>query len=178
MASIVIPKLQIYNEDNTNVQDTWNVGTLDLASADNHESNVLVINVWNNRGGNSDVPDLVGCKIATRSVNGDLINCQVVTGQWVQACVDSTASIDPSTGQKIFSAIGADSLGREIACDVAHQGASGDDKTNCIIKGTANNGEPTVAIDNYSKISLKVKPPTNAEAKVHYFKTRISGYYI
>ena len=172
------PKLAIYNAENLNIQDTWNVGTLDLSSEDNHESDVLVINVWNNRGGVSDVPDLVGCKVATRSVNGDLINCQVVTGKWVEACVDSTASIDPSTGQKIFSRIGADEYGREISCDVAYQGATDDDKTNCVIKGTANNGSPDIALQNYSKISLKVSPTLNSEAKVHYFKTRISGYYV
>ena len=170
--AVITPILKIYNSSSIKIQDSWNAGELDVSNKDHSESSELVINVWNNKGGNTNVPDLVGCNITTKNISGDNTDEQVVTELWVQACVDSMASTD-STGRKIFSKIGG-----ETVCKVAHQGATGIDKTNCVLKGTANNGNPTTATNNYSKITLKVKPTINASQGVHYFKTRISGYYV
>ena len=171
MAAISVPIIRIYNAANSVVQDAWNAGEIDIANSSSFESSELVINVWNNKGGTGTVPDLVGCNITTKNVNGDNTDEQVVTEKWVQACVDSMASTDAS-GRKIFSPIGGSTV-----CLVAHQSASGSDKTNCVIKGTPNNGGLT-EINNYSKITLKVVPTINARSGVHHFKTRISGYYV
>ena len=173
MAETAVPKISIYNSDNTSFQDTWNAGELDLSRSDSFESNVLVINVWNNRYGNEDVPDLVGCNITTKNIHGGMTDEQVVTERWVQCCVESTAS-SPTT----FSPIGVDDNGNELVCGIAHQNPSEYDKTNFVIKGTANSGNAGVATDNYSKISLKIVPTINGRLGVHNFKTRISGYYI
>lgn len=172
------PKLQIFNETHTAIQETWNAGTLDIGSGESFESQEKVINVWNNKGGVENVPDLVGCTITTKNINGDVINSQVVTEQWVKVCVDSMASTD-SAGRKIFSPVGYNPTTKEvIKCDIAHQNASADDKTNCVIKGTANNGSATDALNNYAKITIKIVPEIKAMIQTHYFKTRISGYYV
>ena len=164
----VIPIISIYNEDNSTIQESWNAGELDLSDSDSFESNVLVINVWNNKYGDEDVPDLIGCNITTKNIHGDNTDEQVVTEKWVQACVESTA-----TSPDLFSPIGG-----ETVCKVAHQNADEEDKENGVIKGTANNGNPSTDTNNYSKISLKVVPTINGLLGVHNFKTRISGYYI
>ena len=168
MADISIPKIDIYNANNSAIQEDWNVGELDLSDNTAFESNVLVINVWNNRYGTENVPDLIGCNITTKNIHGDNTDEQVVTEHWVQACVESTAET-PET----FSKIGGD-----LVCGIAYQNAEGLDKENKIIKGTANSGNPTTDTVNYSKISLKVVPTINGSLGVHNFKTRISGYYI
>ena len=168
MAETSIPRLEIYNSSNNRVQDSWNAGELDLSRSDTFESGVLIINVWNNRGGNTDVPDLVGCNITTKNIHGDNSDEQVVTEQWVKCCVESTAST-PTT----FSPIGGDTV-----CGIAYQNATGDDKANFVLKGTANNGDASTALTNYSKISLKIVPTINGILGVHNFKTRISGYYV
>lgn len=164
---MAIPIISIYNSDNSNIQDSWNAGELDMSNSNSFESDVLVINVWNNRYGNTNVPDLVGCNITTKNIHGDDTDEQVVTEKWVQVCVDSTAS-SPTT----FSPVGGTTV-----CTVAHQNASGTDKTTGVIKGTANNGS-TNNTNNFSKISLKIVPTINGRLGVHNFKTRISGYYI
>lgn len=166
--SAVIPIISIYDEDNAVIQESWNAGELDLSNSDSFESNVLVINVWNNRNGTEDVPDLIGCNITTKNIHGDNTDEQVVVEKWVEACVESTAS---SPG--LFSEIGGDTV-----CKVAHQNANEEDKENGVIKGTANGGNPSIDTDNYSKISLKIVPDINGLLGVHNFKTRISGYYV
>lgn len=173
MAEINIPIIEIYNEDNTSYQDSWNAGEIDLSRSDSFESNVLTINVWNNRNGNTDVSDLVGCNITTKNIHGGMTDEQVVTERWVKCCVESTAS-----SHTTFSDIGATDDGRELVCGIAHQNAVGDDKENLVLKGTANGGDPSIATDNYSKISLKIRPTINGRLGVHNFKTRISGYYV
>lgn len=169
--ALAVPILKIYNYNHSDTQDSWNAGELDVSNQDTYESTEFVINVWNNKGGNTNVPDLIGCNITTKNINGDNTDEQVVTEKWVQACVDSVASTD-SSGRKIFSKIGG-----ETVCGVAYQNATGTDKTNHVLKGTANNGTSS-ATNNYSKITLKVKPSINAIQGIHYFKTRISGYYV
>ena len=164
----IIPIITIYNEENTLIQESWNAGELDLSDSESFESNVLVINVWNNRKGIEDVPDMLGCNITTKNIHGDNTDEQVVTEKWVHACVESTAS-----SSTLFSPIGG-----ETVCKVAHQNADDEDKENGVIKGTANNGNPSIDTINYSKISLKVVPTINGLLGVHNFKTRISGYYI
>lgn len=163
-----IPIISIYNEDNSLIQESWNAGELDLSDSDSFESNTLVINVWNNRNGAEDVPDLVGCNITTKNIHGDNTDEQVVTEKWVHACVESTA-----TSPDLFSPIGG-----ETVCKVAHQNSDEEDKENGVLKGTANNGNSSTDTNNYSKISLKVVPTINGLLGVHNFKTRISGYYI
>lgn len=168
MADISIPIIDIYNAEHSAIQEDWNAGELDLSKSDSFESNVLVINVWNNRYGNEDVPDLVGCNITTKNIHGDNTDEQVVTEHWVRACVESTAE-NPDEFSKI---------GGELVCGIAYQNAEGTDKENKVLKGTANSGNPTVDTTNYSKISLKIVPTINGVLGVHTFKTRISGYYI
>lgn len=171
------PIIKIYNENNTAIQSTWNAGELDVSSSDSYESDVLVINIWNNKGGSTNVSNLIGCNITTKDINGEH-NEQLVTEQWVKVCVDSTASTDES-GSKKFSPVGYDeSIGKSIVCDVAYQGATGTDKTNCTLKGVANTGVASASKTNYSKVSLKIIPGVNAIAAVHHFKTRFTGYYI
>ena len=167
------PIIRIYNENNSKIQETWNAGVLDLSSSESFESDEKVINVWNNRFGTTDVPDLIGCNITTKNINGDDIYEQVVTETWVRVCVDSIAQTDPSTGKKIFSEVGG-----PIVAGVASQGATEEEKKEFVIRGSANNGVPDDSLVNYSKITMKVVPTLNAKVTVHEFKTRISGYYI
>ena len=160
MADNSKPILQIYNANNTAPQESWNAGELDVSNPDAYVSGNLVINVWNNKGRNTAVPDLVGCNITTKNINGDNTDEQVVTEKWVHACVDSMSSS--------FSPIGGNTV-----LPIAHQNASSADRT----KGTANNGS-TSATNNYAKITLKIVPGINASREIHYFKTRVSGYYV
>ncbi len=172
MASVA-PIIKIFDEADR-IKDTWNVEDIDVHNADQFESNPLVIYVWNNKGGDSNVPDLHGTYITTKNIQGDDINEQAVTDKWVQACVDSLASLDDSGGKK-FTQIGGSS---NVAPICAQGNLTDDEKNDRVIKGTTNIGDKNNDYANYAKITLKVVPDINAIPGIHYFKIRIAGYYM
>lgn len=172
MASVT-PIIKVFDEADR-IKDTWNVEDIDVHNADQFESNPLIIYVWNNRNGDDPVPDLQGTYITTKNIQGDNINEQAVTDKWVQACVDSLATVDTTTGKKKFTQIG----GETIAPICAQGNITAAEKNNYVIKGTGNTGDKNNDYANYSKITLKVVPDINAIPGIHYFKIRIAGYYM
>ena len=60
------PLIGIYNETNTALQATWDVGIVRAQVA----SDELTINIWNNRTGATDVSDLREPMLAVLDPNG------------------------------------------------------------------------------------------------------------
>lgn len=162
------PIITIMDATGTNQFNFWHLGVVRSLETTPEQ----VIKVWNNKGGATSVSDLLNTTITTLNVNGGDTDEQVVIDKWVQVCVDSVAVAD-GTGIKPFVNIG----GAQTA-PVAYQTATGDDLTNGVIKGTANDGTEANSQTNYSKITLKMTPPLNATAGSHSFKIRVQGYYI
>jgi hypothetical protein len=160
------PNLVIMNSDNTQALTEWHLGTLKLLV----ESSVLEINVWNNKGGNTDVPDLVNTKITTTDINGGTDE-EAVENKWTYVLINSTAKTD-ANGQKLYEQIGGNAMS-----NVAADGVTGTDLSNFIIKGTANDGTVANSKKNYSNIKLKVIPPASANGNSHQWKLKIYGEF-
>ena len=153
------PIISIMNADNTKPVTEWYLGTLRTGTT----SKELEINVWNNKGGSVDVSDLVDVKVTTVD--------EAVRDKWTQALVYATAPVG-ADGSKQFVAIGANSY-----VGVASNGAAGDDLTNHVIKGTANDGTVSNSTTNFANIRVRVVPALNASKDVHNWRLKIQGYF-
>ena len=152
------PIISIMNADNTKPVTEWYLGTLRTGTT----SKELEINVWNNKGGSVDVSDLVDVKVTTVDENGvnETSAEEAVRDKWTQALVYATV------------AIGANSY-----VGVASNGAAGDDLTNHVIKGTANDGTVSNSTTNFANIRVRVVPALNASKDVHNWRLKIQGYF-
>lgn len=163
------PIISIMNADNTKPVTEWYLGTLRTGTT----SKELEINVWNNKGGSVDVSDLVDVKVTTVDENGvnETSAEEAVRDKWTQALVYATAPVG-ADGAKQFVAIGANSY-----VGVASNGAAGDDLTNHVIKGTANDGTVSNSTTNFANIRVRVVPALNASKDVHNWRLKIQGYF-
>lgn len=161
------PIITIMNSSNSTAVSEWHLGTLKSTVP----SDILSINVWNNKGGAVDVSDLVDVVITTVNINGGNTDEEAVVNKWTYACVTATATAG-SDGVKKFTQIGGDT-GTPVAAD----GVSGNDLTNHVIKGTANDGTSANSRKNFASIKLKVIPPVNASAGSHRWRVKIQGYF-
>lgn len=160
------PIITLLDSTNTTPVSTWSVGTVKAGNP----SDVLEVNVWNNKGGASAVSDMrdavITCKDGSGENTGD-----VPVGKWMNVLVDSTADIDGGTSEKLYSAIGGDQSrplrGKTVLSSV------GD-----VIKGTVNDGTTANSGDNYCNCKFKVVVPINANPGTHQFKLRFQGYYV
>lgn len=162
------PIITICDKNDRGINSPWGVGTLDVNNGSAvPQSETKEIHIWNNKGGIESAADLVSSYITTKNINGDNLNEQLVTDKWVQANYKNE-SISTLNG---FHAIGGDDI-----LEICSDSATGIDKENHVISGTANSGSATDT-SNFATVRLKVVPKINALKGLHQFKVRISGYY-
>jgi hypothetical protein len=159
------PVIGLYDSTHTNVVSTWAVGTVKAGQ----DSSVLEVNVWNNKGGATDVSDIVEATIGCKDGNGENTG-DVPANKWLQALVNTTAAVDGSSN-KIYTAIGGDTT-----CPLRAEGVAA--ATGDVIKGTANDGTSANSAVNYSNCKLKVSVPINSKSGDFAFKVRFQGYYV
>lgn len=160
------PIITFMNRDNSQVITEWHLGTIKALV----ESDVLEVNVWNNRGGATDVSDLVDVQVTTTDINGGTDE-QAVTDKWVYACVEATAT-EGTDGSKQFVQIGG-----SASAPVAANGATDENLTNHVIKGTANDGSVANSRLNFATIQFKVIAPHNSTAGLHSWRIKVQGYF-
>ena len=163
------PIISIMNKDNTDVVSEWYTGTLRTGIA----SDELEINVWNNKGGSTDVSDLIDVRITTVDENGvnEGSDEQAVKDCWTQASVFATAGV-AIDGTKMFYPIGAKKF-----VPVAANSATGAYLTNHVIKGTANDGTVANSKLNFANVRLKIIPAINTTKDIHSWRLKIQGYF-
>ena len=160
------PIITLYDATNTSQVTEWHVGTVKAGNP----STVLEVNVWNNKGGATAVSDMRDCMISCKDGNGENIG-DIPAGKWMNVLVNSTADVDATSGEKIYSAIGGDTS-RPL------RGQSVTAATGDVIKGTANGGTAANSGENYCNCKFKVVVPINANPGTHRFKLRFQGYYV
>ena len=153
------PLISIYNIDHTAFQTTWDVGTIRATQP----SPELVINVWNNRGGSNDVSDLREPTLAVLDANGLTADTPVPRDKWVQVNVES---VDGNSNT--WTAIGG---------NVTKVLRANNFVTDDVIKGTANNGDPTMYSQNVCTVKLRLVAPLNSDPGDFSFKVRLTAYF-
>lgn len=153
------PLIGIYNKDNTAFQSTWDVGII----RSQIPSDELIINVWNNRGGATDVSDLKEPVLAVLDANGLTSDTPVPKEKWVQVNVESVDGDDTT-----FTPIG----GTTTKVLRANSGVITDE-----IKGSTNNGDPIMYPQNVCTAKLRVVAPINSISGDFTFKIRLTAYF-
>lgn len=154
------PIITILNDSEVTVA-SWDAGTVQA----DHDSSVLTLRVWNNKGGSTAVSDLKDVSITTLDTDGGT-STDVVVGKWVRVNVpalDGSSTSWTSIGGATVKNVRADGL----------TSAAG-----YVIRGTTNDGTLTGATPNYATIRLKVHVPLNATPGTKVWKTRLNGYYV
>ena len=153
------PQIAIYDSTDSVLVNTWDIGTLKAQVP----SDVLTINVWNNKGGATTVSDLKEAYLMVLDNSGDTAVDDVAKNKWIQVNVPSVDGNDET-----WTPIGG-TYGKDIK---ANSGVS--DNT---IKGIANDGIAANSPENVATISLRAVAPPNSEPGVKLFKVRLNGYY-
>lgn len=152
------PSVSIYNRNNSELVSVWELGTLKAQK----ESDVLTINIWNNKGGVTSVSDLKEACLMVLDAVGDTANDDVAKNKWVQVNVPS---ID---GEDLWTPIGG-SVTKDLQANSGVEGNS--------IAGVANDGKIANSPENVCTINLKVVAPANSNPGNKYFKIRLSGSF-
>lgn len=153
------PQIAIYNASNTELVSTWDVGTLKAQKP----SEVLTINIWNNKGGITAVSDLKEAYLMVLDSVGDTANDDVAKDKWVQINIPS---IDGNAN--VWTPIGGTD-GKDLKAN----GVNGE----FTIKGDANDGTAGTSYNNVATVNLRIVAPPNSTPQDHYFKIRIVGYF-
>lgn len=151
------PQISIYDHTNSELVSTWELGTLKAQKP----SDVLTINIWNNKGGVTTVSDLKEVYLMILDAVGDTANDDVAKDRWVQVNVPS---VDGNT--ETWTPIGG-TIGKDLK---ANSGVVGN-----TISGVANDGIASNSVENVCTVNLRVVAPANSVAGGHYFKARIIG---
>ena len=156
------PSITVVNDATNTTITNWSVGIVKA----NQSSNVLAIQIWNNRGGSTALSDLRDASITALDINGGNTS-DPVANLWLHV------NVPTMDGPSTWTAVGGTTTkfirGESIS---ATQGN--------IISGVANDGNAATQASqgNYTKVNLRVDVPINATPNTYNFKTRINGYYI
>ena len=150
------PIVSWYNFDNTTQVTQWQIGTVDAGTV----SEDVTFLIWNNRGGSSDVSDMINCTITTKDVAGGNTG-DLVTGRWIEVRVDTM-------GESTFTPIGGTVTKSIKAGGTAPAGT---------IKGTVNDGTKNNSPDNFAQVTLHANVPSIAVAGNVDFLLRVSYQY-
>ena len=153
------PQIAIYDASHSQLVNTWDVGTLKAQKP----SEVLTINIWNNKGGVTAVSDLKECYLMVLDSVGDTANDDVARDKWVQVNIPS---IDGNSD--VWKPIGG-THGKDVR---ANSGM-----TENTISGMPNDGIAANSLENHCTIHLRVVAPPNSTPKDHYYKIRLVGYF-
>ena len=167
------PQPVLYNKDNTQVEFTWDIGTVRAQEP----SNVLEVNLWNNKGGNVLVSDLKDAYISVLDYDADTAKGDVAKNKWVQIYVPS---VDGPVNEEIddynneyyndkWTAIGGDTI--------KYLRANGITSDEYIISGEQNDGDMTNSSNNVCSFKLRIFAPPNSTAGQKLFKVKLNAYY-
>jgi hypothetical protein len=164
------------------VSTPFNFGVIDADDL----SPVYTFNIWNNKGGTTDVSKMEDCTITTRDMSGGLGNTvgseiEVVKNNWFHAQVDSLGETDLSQESS--------RIGKDYSKPIGTTGSTKKDNAGVSyptpitpaakeILGVKNNGNPTDAAGNYATVSLQADVPLEAKSGQQSFKIRVSYRYV
>jgi hypothetical protein len=153
------PQIAIYDSTDSTLVSTWDIGTLKAQVP----SDVLTINVWNNKGGAVPVSDLKEAYLMVLDNTGDTAVEDVAKNKWIQVNIPSVDGNDET-----WTAIGG-TYGKDVK---ANSGVV--DNT---IKGIINDGVAANSPENVCTINLRAVAPPNSDPGVKLFKVRLNGYF-
>jgi hypothetical protein len=153
------PQISVYDASNTSLVSNWNIGVLKAQVP----SNVLTINIWNNKGGSTAVSDLKEAYLMVLDSNADTANEDVARDKWIQI---NEPSVDGNSD--IWTPIGG-SKGKDIK---ANSGV-----TDNMISGIANDGTAANSPKNVCTVNLRAVAPPNSNPGDKAFKVRLTGYF-
>ena len=153
------PQISVYDSTNTSLVSTWNIGVLKAQVP----SDVLTINIWNNKGGLTMVSDLKEAYLMVLDSGADTANEDVARDKWIQV---NELSVDGNSN--VWTPIGG-SNGKDIK---ANSGVV--DNT---ISGAANDGVAEKSPQNVCTVSLRAVAPPNSNPGDKSFKVRLTGYF-
>lgn len=171
MAEAVDPIISWWNRDNTQQVTRWDVGIVDAGTESPH----FGVLIWNNRGGETDVANIIDARLTTRDPdNGDVGH--VVQGKWVRVRVDSI-------GEVMFTPIGKDAfhtvrtVGTTTNADGTHTPEvdphTSPEGTVCLL-GVKNDGTKANSQGNFIECTLLAFPDNLAPAGTFDFVVRLS----
>jgi hypothetical protein len=156
------PSITVVNAATNTTIPNWSVGVVKA----NNSSTVLSIQIWNNRGGSTDLADLRDASITSLDIDGGN-SSDPVANKWLHV------NVPEMDGASSWTPVGGTST-KFIRGDTV-TATEGN-----IIKGTANDGNASTTASkvNYTTVNLRVDVPVNATPNTYNFKTRINGYYV
>lgn len=174
MATSTYPVISWFNRDNTQQVTLWDVGQGGTVKA-GEESPLFGICIWNNRGGTSDVSDIVLAELTTRDMDAKDITPPVV-GKWVRVKNDSQAEV-------VATPIGKDASKRIKTSGTTvnedgsftpgvppHTSPAGEVSA----LGVKNDGTKTNSGGNFIECTLSALPQSTAPAGTFDFVVRLS----
>lgn len=179
--AVVQPRVEWWDKNNLNPISRWDIGVVDAGTV----SDNFTFLIWNNRAKDSDVPDMLDCRITTKDEMGGETG-ELITGQWIEVKVDSLS-------ETTFKPIGYDAennvvVSRAIKTRASttynsvistpevppHTSVGGEV---CIL-GVANDGTIANSAGNFVQVTLHANIPSTAVAGLINFKTRITYKYV
>jgi len=158
------PIISLLDSTNTNIVEEWSVGVVKA----NSSSSILEVNVWNNKGGTTEVADLREASVTCLDGNGGTTG-DVSVGKWLKVLVGTTADTD-NIGNKLYTAVGGSSSAPLRAQTVPSSSGN-------IIKGSANDGTANSG-NNYCNCKFRFDVPINANKGTYPFKIQVRGYSV
>lgn len=180
---MAVPIITWMNSTHTQpVQVPYPFGVIDAGDL----SPVYTFNIWNNKGGTTDVSKMEDCTITTRDMSGGLGNTvgnevEVVKNNWFHAQIDS---LDEKDLNQESSRIGKDyskPIGTTGTTKKDNLGVSYPTPIKPVAKeilGVKNNGNAVDAAGNYVTISFQAEVPLDAKSGQQQFKLRVSYRYV
>ena len=153
------PQISIYDESNNSIVSIWDIGTVKAQTP----SEVLTINIWNNKGGTTTVSDLKDCYITVLDYNGDTAVDTVAKDKWVQVnipSIDGDENVWTNIGGNVVKSI---------------RGNAGVDEYS--ILGTENSGLMSESSENVCTAKFRIFAPPNSAPGQKLFKIRVNGYF-
>jgi len=152
----------------------WDVGQGGTVKA-GEESPQFGVLIWNNRGGTSDVSDIVLAEVTTRDMDSNAVTPPVV-GEWVRVKNDSISEV-------VATAVGANTsksvktIGTTVNANgsftpntAPHVSAAGDVSA----LGVMNDGTVAGSAGNFIELTLSALPDSTAPAGTFDFVVRFS----
>lgn len=147
-----------------------------------NKSGKFTFNVWNNKGGATDVSKMEDCTVTTRDMTGGLGNTlgaevPLVRDNWMHVQVDSLAETDINdvtslVGKDYSKNIGTkgsttkNNLGETLASPLTPLAKE--------ILGVQNNGTATDSAGNFTTLTFQAEVPLSASAGQQNFKLRVN----
>lgn len=174
MAESVYPIISWYNRENTQQVTLWDVGQGGTVKA-GEESPQFGLCIWNNRGGTTDVSNIVLAELTTRDMDARDITPPVV-GKWVRVKNDSQAEVVATPiGKGASKSVKTSGTtvnedGSFVPNVAPHTSPAGEVSA----LGVKNDGTKTNSGGNFIEVTLSALPAVTAPAGTFDFVVRFS----